>query len=75
VAILAKEYQLEPAEMDAIIDVNRYTLRLDDQLVSDLDSLAEFLYSIKRIPNPVKAREMIDAAPLKAVRADLVKLP
>jgi len=50
-------------------------LRLDDQLVSDLDSLAEFLYSIKRIPNPVKAREMIDAAPLKAVRADLVKLP
>ncbi|HVO90311.1 MAG TPA: ABC transporter substrate-binding protein [Casimicrobiaceae bacterium] len=74
VAILAKEYTLEPAEMDAIIDVNRYTLRLDDQMVRDFDSLAEFLYSIKRIPNPVHTRDAIDASALKAVKADLVTL-
>lgn len=75
IAILAKEYQLEPAEMEAVMDVNRYTLRLDDQLVGDVDALAEFLYSIKRIPNPVKAKDAIDAVPLKAVKPDLVKLP
>jgi ABC-type nitrate/sulfonate/bicarbonate transport system substrate-binding protein len=74
VAILAKEYQLEPGEMDAIIDVNRYTLRLDDQLVADVDALAEFLYSIKRISNPVKAREAVDPSVLKAVKPDLVTL-
>jgi NitT/TauT family transport system substrate-binding protein len=74
VAILAKEYQLDPAEMDAIIDVNRYTLRIDDQMVDDMDKVAQFLHSIKRLPNTVQTREAVDAAPLKSVRADLVQL-
>jgi ABC-type nitrate/sulfonate/bicarbonate transport system substrate-binding protein len=74
VAILAKEYELQPAEMDAIIDVNSYTLRLDDQLVTDMDKLADFLYSIKRIPNPVHTRDAVDPSALKSVRADLAPL-
>lgn len=74
VAILAKEYQLEPAEMDAIIDVNRYTLRMDDQMVDDMDKTAEFLNSIKRLSNIVQTRNAVDPAPLRSVRGDLVQL-
>ena len=74
-AILAKEYQLEPAEMEAVMDVNRYTLRLDEQLVGDVDALADFLYSIQRIPNKVQAKDAVDPTALKAVKPDLVKLP
>jgi ABC-type nitrate/sulfonate/bicarbonate transport system substrate-binding protein len=74
VAILAKEYDLKPQEMAAIMDVNRYTLRLDDQLVSDMDKLASFLHSIKRIPNAVHTRAAIDATVLKTVDPGLVQL-
>ena len=74
VTILAKEYGLEPSEMAAIIDVNRYTLRLDDQLVGDMDNLGEFLFATKRISNAVRTKEAIDASALKSVGADLVKI-
>jgi ABC-type nitrate/sulfonate/bicarbonate transport system substrate-binding protein len=74
VQILAKEYTLEPAEMEAIMNVNKFTLTLDDQLVADMDSLGRFLYAIKRIPNAVNTRDAIDAAALKSMRPDLVKL-
>jgi ABC-type nitrate/sulfonate/bicarbonate transport system substrate-binding protein len=74
VTILAKEYELEPAEMDAIIDVNRYTLRIDDQLVDDMDKLADFQFSIKRIANAVHVRDAIDVTGLRALRSDLVQL-
>jgi ABC-type nitrate/sulfonate/bicarbonate transport system substrate-binding protein len=74
VTILAKEYGLEPSEMAAIIDVNRYTLRIDDQLIGDMDSLGEFLFATKRISNPVRTKEAIDANALKSVGADLVKM-
>ncbi len=74
VAILAKEYDLPPSEMEAIMDVNRYTLRLDDELVSDMNKLADFLYSLKRIANPVNIRDAIDATPLMEVAPSLVQL-
>ena len=74
VTILAKEYGLEPSEMAAIIDVNRYTLRIDDQLIGDMDNLGEFLFTTKRIINPVRTKEAVDAGALKAVSADLVKI-
>jgi len=74
IAILAKEYGLDAVEMEAVIDVNRYTLRLDDQLVTDIDALADFLYSIKRIANPVHVREAIDTTALKALNPELVNL-
>lgn len=74
VTILAKEYTLEPAEMAAIIDVNQYTLRLDNQLVDDIDSLGEFLFSNKRISNRVRTKDSIDATALRSVSADLIQL-
>ncbi len=74
VTILAKEYGLEPLEMAAIIDVNQYTLRLDDQLIGDMDSLGEFLFSTKRISSSVRTKDGIDATALKSVSTDLVKL-
>jgi len=74
IAILAKEYGLDAVEMEAVIDVNRYTLRLDDQLVTDIDALADFLYSIKRIANPVHVREAIDTTALEALNPELVNL-
>lgn len=74
IAILAKEFELDPADMADIVAVNRYTLMLDDEMVDDLNKLADFLYGLKRIPTQVRAADWIDSAPLKAVRPDLVKL-
>jgi NitT/TauT family transport system substrate-binding protein len=74
IAILAKELNLENADMADIMNVNRYTLALDDEMVRDLDGLAEFLHGLGRIKSMPKAREGIDPAPLRAVRADLVRL-
>jgi ABC-type nitrate/sulfonate/bicarbonate transport system substrate-binding protein len=74
IAILAKEFGLDRADMADIVAVNRYTMEIDDKLVDDLNKLAEFLYGLKRIQSLVKATDWIDTAPLKAVRPDLVKL-
>ena len=74
IAILAKELNLETADMADIMNVNRYTLALDDEMMRDLDGLAEFLHGLGRIKSMPKAREWVDPAPLRAVRADLVKL-
>ena len=73
VAILAKEYSLAPADMSAVLDKNRYTLEINDELVSDMDKLAAFLYSNKRISNPLHTRDAVDTAPLASVRKDLVR--
>jgi sulfonate transport system substrate-binding protein len=74
VAILAKEYGLDASEMEGIIDVNKYTLRLDDQLAADFDKLGEFLYANKRITNSVRIRDVIDASILQSVKPELVNL-
>lgn len=74
-AILAKEYGLQPAEMEGILDENRYTLRLDDQLIGDMDKLAAFLLANKRITHHVQVRDMVDPAILTSVRPDLVTIP
>lgn len=74
VAILAKELNLAPEDMSDVMNVNRYTLQLDEQMAADLNQLAEFLHGLGRIKSVPKAHEWIDPAPLKAVRADLVKL-
>jgi ABC-type nitrate/sulfonate/bicarbonate transport system substrate-binding protein len=74
VAILAKELNLDRADMADIVGVNRYTLMLDKEMVSDLNGLSGFLYDLKRIKSRPKAEEWIDPAPLKAVRADLVRI-
>lgn len=74
VAILAKELNLDPADMADIMNVNRYTLMIDDEMVADLNGLAGFLHGLKRIKTRPNASEWIDPAPLRAVRADLVRL-
>lgn len=74
VAMLAKEFDFDVADMTTIMGVNRYTLRLDDQLATDMDELGEFMHGLKRLPTAPKARDWIDPAPLKAVRPDLVRL-
>ena len=74
IAILAKEFELDVADMTDVAAVNHYTLALDDQLASDLNKLSDFLYGLKRIQSQVKAADWIDPAPLRAVRPDLVKL-
>jgi ABC-type nitrate/sulfonate/bicarbonate transport system substrate-binding protein len=74
IAILSKELNLDPADMADIMNVNRYTLVLDQEMVADLNALAEFLHGLKRIKSRPDAREWIDPAPLQSVRPDLVKL-
>jgi hypothetical protein len=51
---------------------NRYTLAVNDELVRDLDGVAAFLYSLKRIQAQPKTRDWLDTEPLRAVRAGLV---
>ncbi len=74
VQLLAKEFNLEPSVMNTIMGENRYTLQLDDQLATDMDELAAFMTSLKKLPQPPKARDWIDPAPLRAVRPALVQL-
>jgi len=71
VAILAKVYELEPREIEAILDMNRYSLELDDRLVQDLDTLSAFLVESKRIAAGSDPRKMIDTSVLKQVAPDL----
>ncbi|MCC6534423.1 MAG: ABC transporter substrate-binding protein [Burkholderiales bacterium] len=74
VALLAKEFNLDAADMSDVMKVNRYTLQLDDEMAGDMNHLAQFLLGLGRIKTAPKAAEWIDPAPLKAVRAELVKL-
>ena len=74
IAILSKEFGLPEADISEIVAFNRFTAQLDDQMASDLNQLAEFLYKLGRIKVAPKAHEWIDPAPLREVRADLVKL-
>jgi NitT/TauT family transport system substrate-binding protein len=73
-AILAKEFDFDTVDMTNIMNVNRYTLILDDGLAYDMNQLADFMYALKRIPQPLKAKDWIDAGPLQAVRPALVQL-
>jgi len=72
--ILAKEFGFDKADMADIMASNRYTLVLDDDMVRDLDGLADFLAARKSIQSKPDARSFIDPAPLKAVRPEWVKL-
>jgi len=74
IAYLAKEFKLEPADMADVYSANRYTPMLDDGLLADLNALSDAMLAAKRIPAAVKATDWVDPAPLRAVRADLVKL-
>jgi NitT/TauT family transport system substrate-binding protein len=74
IAILGKEFSLEPADMTDVLAGNHYTLALDGQLVADLDKLSDFLVGLKRFPAPVRATDWIEPGPLRALRPDLVNL-
>jgi ABC-type nitrate/sulfonate/bicarbonate transport system substrate-binding protein len=73
-SILAKEFGLEPADMADVMASNRYTLAVNDELAADLDYLADFLFGLKRMQSKPVAREWIDPAILRAVRARLVTI-
>lgn len=74
--VLGKEFGLKPADMEAIMGprVNRYTLRVNGQLISDMNKLAAFLHSVKTITRRVNVRSAIDVGPLKAFDPGLVTL-
>jgi NitT/TauT family transport system substrate-binding protein len=73
-AILAKVFAMDPDDMRGIMKVNSYTMALDDVLVNDLNRLAAFLYSLKKVNTKLSARDWIDPAPLRDVRPAWVKL-
>lgn len=74
VTILSAEFDLTPEQMAAIVDVNRFTLSLDDQMVADMNRLAQFLAGLGKIVQAVDAREWIGPDLLKELRPELVKL-
>lgn len=73
-SILAKKFSLSKEDMKHIMSVNNYTMILDKTLVRDLDRLAKFLYSLGKVKTQLRAMDWINPAPLKAVRAEWVKL-
>ncbi len=72
IAILAKEFGMDPADMADVVSGNRYTLSLDDEMAGDLNRLSDFLVALKRLPAPVRAADWIEPGPLRALRPDLV---
>ncbi len=74
IVILAKEFGMDPSDMADVLNGNRYTLSMDEEMVADLNKLADFLVALKRLPAPLRATDWIDPGPLRAVRADQVKL-
>jgi ABC-type nitrate/sulfonate/bicarbonate transport system substrate-binding protein len=74
VEILAKAFQLTPEQMDHIVDVNDYTLLIDEQIVSDMNKLSSFLAALDKIPAKVDVRSWMSTAALKSVAPDMVKL-
>jgi ABC-type nitrate/sulfonate/bicarbonate transport system substrate-binding protein len=74
VEILAKAFQLTPEQMDHIVDVNDYTLLIDEQIVSDMNKLSSFLAALDKIPAEVDVRSWMSTAALKSVAPDMVKL-
>ncbi|TCT09652.1 ABC transporter substrate-binding protein [Paralcaligenes ureilyticus] len=75
IQIMAKVYGLQPDEVGGILDVNRYTLQLNDQLTSDMEKLVKFLLTTKGITHPVRIVDLFDSTVLRSVRPDLVKVP
>lgn len=74
VAILAKVFQLTPEQMAQIVDVNEYTLLLDQRMVEDMGKLAAFLLSLGKIEKPVEVGSWVNPQPLREVAPDMVKL-
>src|SRR3984893_71725 len=74
VEILAKAFQLTPEQMDHIVDVNDYTLLIDEQIVSDMNKLSSFLAALDKIPAEVDVRSWMSTAALKSVAPTMVKL-
>jgi ABC-type nitrate/sulfonate/bicarbonate transport system substrate-binding protein len=74
VEILAKAFQLTPEQMDHIVDVNDYTLLIDDQIVSDMNKLSSFLAALDKIPAEVDVRSWMSTAALKSVAPNMVTL-
>jgi hypothetical protein len=60
--------------MDHIVDVNDYTLAIDDQMVSDMNKLGAFLASLKKIPKEIDSRDWMSTAALQTVAPEMVKL-
>jgi len=73
-ALLAKEFGLELADMADVMASNNYTLALNDEMVRDLDQVADFLHGLTRIQSQPHAREWIVPDLLRAVRAQLVTI-
>ena len=74
VEILAKAFQLTPEQMDHIVDVNDYTLLIDEQIVSDMNKLSSFLAALDKIPAEVDVRSWMSTAALKSVAPNMVTL-
>jgi len=72
--VLSGVLGMEPDEMLDIMSSNRYTLAIDNEMVSDLDSLAGFLESRGRISDRVAPMDWINHELLQAVRPDLVSI-
>jgi ABC-type nitrate/sulfonate/bicarbonate transport system substrate-binding protein len=74
VGILANAFQLTSEQMDHIVDVNDYTLLIDEQMIADMNKLSSFLAALNKIPPGVDVRSWMSTAALKSVAPDMVKL-
>ena len=74
VAVLAEAFQLTPDQMNDIVDVNDYTLAINDQMVGDMNSLGAFLAAQGKTAEGLEVRNWINTDALHAVNPDLVEI-
>lgn len=72
--ILATTFEFSVEDMREVLGANRYTLRLDAQLVADLESVGKTLVAGGRIKEAPKARDWISGSLLGSVRPGWVAL-
>lgn len=70
--ILADQYKISPKKIGEILEMNNYSLEINDELVSDLNTLSEFLLTSKRISVHNDPMEMIDTSLLRKLNPSLV---
>jgi hypothetical protein len=72
VEIIHQGIKIDPAAIDAIMNVNKYTSAITPDIGLSISYLSEWALSIKRIPIAVKPEDIINPTLLASMKPSLV---
>ncbi len=75
VEILARKLSIQKDELTEMVGRNRYTMKIDQAFLSELDSTAESLLAAKQIPKAPKATSYTITTLMRKARPDWVTVP